>query len=96
MVIKESTASIKCDDEGPVLVVDKRVFEDGDIDYDITVQDSRCDNKCTNLWSRFKSAGKILFGKPVYFSDVYTEDIEKFRKFVEQLNAMCHDSDING
>jgi hypothetical protein len=32
---------------------------------------------------------KILFGKPVYYSDVYIESTEKFKKFVEDLNKLC-------
>jgi len=93
MIKKETTASLKCDNDVPVLVVVKRVYEEWDADYDITVQDSRCDNNCTSLWCRLKSAIKILFGKPVYFSDVFTEDTEKFRKFVEQLNVMCDETE---
>jgi len=34
----------------------------------------------------------LQIGKSVYFSDVYTEDTEKFRKFVEQLNVMCNEN----
>ena len=38
---------------------------------------------------RLKTAAKILFGKPVYYSDVYIEKPERFRKFVEDLNKLC-------
>jgi hypothetical protein len=38
---------------------------------------------------RIKSAAKVLFGKPVYYSDIYIEDSEKLRKFVEKLNKLC-------
>ena len=72
-----------------MLVVERTVWEDGDIDYDISVQDSRYDHNYTTIWGRFKSAMKILFGKPVYYSDVYIDSPEKFRGFVEDLNRLC-------
>jgi len=40
-------------------------------------------------WGRIKSAMTILFGKPVYYSDVYINDPKKFREFVEKLNKLC-------
>jgi hypothetical protein len=72
-----------------MLVVDKAVWDDGEVDYDISVQDSRYDHNYTTLWGRLKTAMKILFGKPVYYSDVYIENPERFRKFVEDLNKLC-------
>jgi hypothetical protein len=72
-----------------MLVVDKTVWEDGDIDYNISVQDSRYDHNYTTLWGRLKSACKILFGKPVYYSDVYIDRPDKFKEFVEKLNELC-------
>jgi len=61
----------------------------GDIDYDISIQDSRYDHNYTTIWGRIKSAIKILFGKPVYYSDVCINDPAKFKEFVEQLNKLC-------
>ena len=72
-----------------MLVVERTVWEDGEIDYDISVQDSRYDHNYTTIWGRFKSAMKILFGKPVYYSDVYIENPEKFKALVEDLNKLC-------
>jgi hypothetical protein len=60
-----------------MLVVDKTVCDDGEVDYDISVQDSRYDHNYTALWGRLKTAMKILFGKPVYYSDVYIESPER-------------------
>jgi len=71
-----------------MLVVDKTVWEDGELNYNFTVQDSRYDHNYTTLWGRIKTAATILFGKPVYYSDVYIGKTEKFREFVEQLNGM--------
>ena len=86
---KETTVILKCDCGCSMLVVDKSEWDDGAVNYDISVQDSRYDHNYTTLWGRLKSSMKILFGKPIYYSDVYIENPEKFRKFVEDLNKLC-------
>jgi len=86
---QETSVYLKCSCGCSMLVADKTVWEDGEINYNITVQDSRYDHKYTTIWGRIKSAIKILFGKPVYYSDVYIESPDKFRAFVEDLNKLC-------
>jgi len=88
---KETTAILKCDCGCSMFVVEKSEWEDGEVDFNITVQDSRYDHNYTTLWGRIKSAITILFGKPVYYSDVYINEPEKFKRFVEQLNTLCLD-----
>ena len=88
---KETAIFLKCDCGCSMIVVEKSEWDDGEIDYDISVQDSRYDHNYTTLWGRIKSAAKILFGKPVYYSDVYVDKPEKFREFVEQMNRLCVD-----
>jgi len=36
---------------------------------------------------------KFLFGKPVYYSDVYIDKPERFIEFVKQLNVLCQNQD---
>jgi hypothetical protein len=72
-----------------MFVVEKTVWDDGDTTYNISVQDSRYDHNYTTIWGRIKTAFTILFGKPVYYSDVYIGDPEKFHNFVAQLNDLC-------
>ena len=86
---QETSVFLKCACGCSMLVVERTVWEDGDIDYDISVQDSRYDHNYTTIWGRFKSAMKILFGKPVYYSDVYIDSPEKFTGFVEDLKKLC-------
>jgi len=86
---KETTVFLKCDCGCSMFVVDKTEWEDGEINYDISVQDSRYDHNYTTLWGRLKSAMTILFGKPVYYSDVFIQEPERFKEFVKQLNALC-------
>ena len=76
-----------------MLVVEKTEWDDGEIDYNISVQDSRYDHNYTTIWGRIKSAMQILFGKPVYYSDVYISDPKKLIEFAEGLKEMCLDED---
>lgn len=80
---------LKCDCGCSMLVVDREEWDDGEVNYNISVQDSRYDHNYTTLWGRIKSAAKVLFGKPVYYSDIYIEEPEKFQGFVEKLNELC-------
>jgi hypothetical protein len=72
-----------------MLVVDREEWNDGGLNYNISVQDSRYDHNYTTLWGRIKSAAKVLFGKPVYCSDIYIGEPERFLGFVEKLNELC-------
>ena len=72
-----------------MVVVERTEWETGEIDYDISIQDSRYDHNYTTLLGRLKSAAKILFGKPVYYSDVYINEPEKFKNFVNDMNRLC-------
>jgi hypothetical protein len=92
---KETTIVLKCDCGCSMLVVDKEEWEDGEVAYNISVQDSRYDHNYTTLWGRIKSAVKVLFGKPVYYSDIYIDDPEKFREFVGKLNRLMHGTEGN-
>jgi hypothetical protein len=86
---KETSVYLKCECGCSMLVAEKTEWKDGTIDYNISVQDSRYDHNYTTLWGRIKSAAKILFGKPIYYSDVYIGDLAKFKEFVEKLRGLC-------
>ena len=86
---QETSVMLKCACGCSMLVVEKTVWEDGEIDYNISIQDSRYDHNYTTIWGKFKSAMKVLFGEPVYYSDISIESPEKFKAFVEDLNKLC-------
>jgi len=88
---KETFVFLRCDCGCSMFVVDKSEWEDGEVYYNISVQDSRYDHNYNTLLGRIKSAMKILFGKPIYYSDVLIEEPEKFKGFVKQLNELCMD-----
>jgi len=71
-----------------MFVVEKTKWEDGDINYNITIQDSRYDHNYNSFWGRIKRAGRALFGKSIYYSDVHMEEEDTFRKLVKDMETL--------
>lgn len=72
-----------------MLVIEKTAWEDGSIDYDISIQDSRYDHNYNTLWGRIKRAAKVLFGKPIYYNDVYLGEEETFRTLIADMSSLA-------
>ena len=86
---KSKMITLPCDCKCCMLVIEKTVWEDGDINYDISIQDSRYDHNYNTLWGRVKRAAKILFGKPIYYSDVHLEGEETFKKLIKDMDDLA-------
>ena len=87
---KRKMITLPCDCKCCMLVVEKTVWEDGDTNYNITIQDSRYDHNYNTLWGRIKRAAKILFGKPIYYSDVYLDNEDVFKKLVKDMDELSN------
>lgn len=85
---KRRMITLPCNCNCCMLVISKSVWEDGDVNYNISIQDSRYDSHNT-LWGRISGAAKILFGKPVYYNDLYLDGQETFQKLVEDMDALA-------
>lgn len=86
---KSKLLVLPCDCKCCMFVVEKTMLEDGDVNYNITIQDSRYDHNYNTLWGRIKRAAKILFGKPIYYSDVHLNDEATFLKLVKDLDELA-------
>jgi len=71
-----------------MFVVEKTIWEDGDVCFDISIQDSRYDHNFNTAWGRIKRAAKTLFGKPIYYNDVHLEGEETFKRFVADMDDL--------
>ena len=92
---KETSVRLKCTCGCSAVVVEKTEWDDGEIYYDISIQDSRYDHNYTTIWGRIKTSFTILFGKPVYYSDVCIDKPEIFNKFVEDIGRLCVKEKLN-
>ena len=81
--------TLPCDCKCRMFVIEKTQWEDGDISYNITVQDSRYDHNFNTLWGRLKRAASVLLGKPIYYNDVHLEGTERFEQFVQEMQDLA-------
>jgi len=86
---KSKMITLPCDCKCCMFVVEKTMWEDGNINYNISIQDSRYDHNYNTLWGRIKRAARILIGKPIYYSDVYLDGEETFKKLVKDMDGLA-------
>lgn len=84
----DSHVILPCDCKCCMVVVERTAYDDGDVIYDVSIQDSRYDHNYNTIWGRIKRAASALFGKPVYFNDACIDDPERFRAWVNELEAL--------
>lgn len=89
MTEKSRRITLPCDCKCCMFVIEKTIWEDGDINYNISIQDSRYDHNYNTLWGRIKRAAKTLFGKPIYYNDVHLEGEETFQQLVDDINELA-------
>lgn len=88
---KSKMITLPCDCKCCMFVVEKTKWEDGDVNYNITVQDSRYDHNYNTLLGRIKRAWRILFGKPIYYNDVHIENENVFRDLVRDMENLLEE-----
>jgi hypothetical protein len=71
-----------------MFVIEKTIWDDGDINYNITIQDSRYDHNYNTVWGRIKRATKVLLGKPVYYNDVHMENEDRYKKLLVDMQNL--------
>ena len=89
---KRNMVTLPCDCRCCMFVVEKTKWQDGEICYDISIQDSRYDHDYNTIFGRLRRAFKALFGKPVYFSDVYIDREDTFKQLVLDMQAMLEEA----
>ena len=80
--------SLRCDDGAETVVFTRYDWNDGDKDYDISIEDSYCGGDYMGIKGRFKRAWKAFWAKPVYYAGIYCEDGKRMRKFLEDCLSL--------
>ena len=91
--MKRSYVRVQCDCGCSVLEFFKDIWDDGEVNYNVCVLDSRYDHNVNSLFGRLRRAAGVLFGKPVYFNDVLLMP-DEFDKLLEDLRELrdCRDA----
>lgn len=75
--------TMRCDCGAETLVFTRYDYEDSDISYGISFEDSYLGGGYQGFFGRLKRAWKAFIGKPVVHADVFTDDEEKMRTFLK-------------
>ncbi len=86
---KTARITLPCDCRCCMFVIEKTLWEDHSVAYNITVQDSRYDHNYNTLWGRLKRAATALLGKPISYNDVYLDGEDTFRQLVRDMAALA-------
>ena len=87
----EKAITLLCDCSCAMFVVDKTIYNDGDVSYSISIKDSSYQHNYNTVWGRIKRACKTLFGKPIYYNDICidaSEEPQRFNDFVAEMNKL--------
>ena len=80
--MKHDIIMLRCDDGAEAVTFNKYTFADGDVSYEINIEDSFIGGGYRGVFGRIKRAWDAFWAKPVYYSGIYTDDREKIRTFL--------------
>ena len=78
----EKEIYFKCDDRAETVVFSRWEFNDGEVNYEFTIEDSYCGGDYMGIKGRFKRAWHAFWAKPVYYTGVFCEDKDRMKKFL--------------
>ena len=95
--LKCKDVSLRCLDHAEVAVFTRYDWDDGDKNFEISIEDSYCGGDFMGIAGRFKRAWRAFWARPICYNSVYCEDETRMRKFLEDcLNLMNEDGEFDG
>lgn len=79
---------LRCDDHEENLVLSRYDWDDGDVDFEITIEDAYCGGTCVGLTGRFKRAWHAFRAKPISYAGVWITEPERLVKFLRDSTAL--------
>lgn len=84
---------LRCEDHLEVLAFNRYEYEDGDVDFEINIEDSYCGGYYSGIIGRFKRAWKSFFGKPVCYSGAYIENPDRVKDFLQKCMELVNNGE---
>lgn len=81
---KEQNVFLRCDDHDETAVFARYDWEPGDTDYALSIQDAYCGSSHMGIIGRFKRAWHAFWAKPICYAEVFCDDGERMKKFLEE------------
>lgn len=84
----------RCDDNAEMVMFTKYNWNDGETNYEFSIEDSYCGGDYMGIKGRFKRAWRAFWKKPICYTGVYCQDGERMKKFLKDcLDLMEKQSD---
>lgn len=81
-MIEPKEVFLRCDDHAEMVVFSRYAFDESDINYELTIEDSYCGGDYMGIKGRFKRAWHAFWAKPVYYTGIYCEGKDRMKKFL--------------
>lgn len=84
----------RCDDNAEMVVFTKYIWNDGEQNYEFSIEDSYCGGDYMGIKGRFKRAWRAFWKKPICYTGVYCQDRVRMKDFLKDcLNLLEEKSD---
>ena len=88
-MVNSKEVNMRCDCNAEMATFIRYDWQHNDTNYELGIQDAYCGGDYMGIRGRFKRAWRAFWAKPIYYSEVYCEDRQRMRKFLEDcLNLM--------
>lgn len=74
---------LRCDDHAETAVFSKHTWNDGDNNYELTIEDAYCGGNFMGIKGKFKRAWRAFWAKPVSYTGIYCQDEERMKGFLK-------------
>lgn len=91
---KIKTAMIRCTDNAENLVFVKYICQDGDVWYEMNVEDAYCcGHEFEGFIGRVKRAWSAFIARPVSYAGIVVENRNQMRQFLTQCLALIDEEE---
>ena len=91
--VKHKQVTLRCDDGSEAVVFTEYTFSDGEINYEITVEDSYKGKTYRGLLGRLQRAWAMFKERPVIYTGIFTEDTDKIKKFLNDCLTIMNEAE---
>ena len=91
-ILKEKTASIRCDDHAETLEFTRTTWREGGDWFDFSIKDGYIGKREEHgLFSRFRRAWKAFRNKPIVWAEIIVTDKARAEAFLRECLTILHD-----
>lgn len=81
---QSKVVSLRCEDCAEVISLIRHNWSNGDVDYEIVVEDAYCGGGYSGFFGRIRRAWSAFWAQPISYTGVYIEGKDRVRDFLEE------------